>query len=337
MRGLMRRGHFALALLGIAAACNPPSTAAATAQPAAERPIPAHDEPTTPAAPVTAASPSPGAPSDVPADEPALAPAAAPAPAPVDVRTADGVVELVRRICERAAAGDAQWVQAHVALPLPGNELVNENGGDPLLGSRLDTDATSLARLAICRDPPAHGSALQSLTIDAERVTAVIAIEGFDHRLVFALASAAEPRLVALDFVVPRVPLPRVRKKAPRHLVHGWVKKATDGFAGIVELSLLRELERRPACIRQHFARSNISVSLGVAVSKVDGQEAQVRVYASTVAPASLLGCLETQLGKAVASVFRGVPFEVDYHLMLGVPVSEDELGDSDAVIMSDE
>jgi hypothetical protein len=166
-------------------------------------------------------------------------------------------------------------------------------------------------------------------------VTGVIAIDGFDHRLVFALANAAEPRLVALDFVLPRVPLPKSRKKAPKHLVHGWVKEATEGFGGIVELALLRELERRPACIRQHFARSRVSVSLGVAVSKVDGKDAAAHVYASTVAPASLLGCLETQLGKALAEVFRGAPFAVDYHLMLAVPVPENELGDDVEMLMS--
>ena len=324
MRHLMRRGHLALALLCMAASCNPPSSARATAEPTG----PAHDEPTTPATPVATASPSSGAPSGVLADGRALAPDAAPAPAPVDVRTADGVLEFVRRMCEGAGAGDAGWVRAHVALPLAGNVLVDENGGDPLLGSHQDVDATSLARLGICRDPAAQGSALPSLTVEAERVTAVIAIDGFDHRLVFALADTAEPRLVAFDFVLPVVPLPAARKKAPEHLVHGRVKEATDGFGGIVEVAILRELERRPACIQQHFARSRVSASLGVAVAKADGKDAVVRVYASTVAPASLLGCLETQLGKAMTKIFRGAPFEVDYHVILAVPVPENELGD---------
>lgn len=154
-------------------------------------------------------------------------------------------------------------------------------------------------------------------------MTGVIAIDGFDHHLVFALANAAEPRLVELDFVLPDVPLPASRKKAPRHFVQGRVKQATEGFGGIVEVTILREFERRPACIQQHFARSRVSASLGVAISKPDGKEAAVRVYASTVAPASLLGCLQTQLGKAVGKVFRGAPFEVDYHLILAVPVPE--------------
>jgi hypothetical protein len=319
----MRRGPFALALLCIAA-CNPPPAARSAAGP----PAPAHDAPATAATPVAAASPPAGDPSDVPPDDPALAPDAAPALAPVDVRTADGVVAFVHRMCERASAGDAGWVQAHVALPLTGNVLVNENGGDPLLGSHLDTDAASLARLGICREPPAQGSEIRSLTVEAGRVTGVLAIGGFDHRLVFALAGAAEPRLVAFDFVLPVVPLPAARRKAPEHFVQGRVKEATEGFGGVIEVAILGELERRPACIRQHFARSHVSASLGVAVSKADGKEAVVRVYASTVAPASLLGCLQTQLGKSIARLFRGVPFEVDYHLILAVPVPEDELGD---------
>jgi hypothetical protein len=188
-------------------------------------------------------SSSPGTPSDVPADGHALAPDAAPVLAPVDVRTADGVLEFVRRMCEQASAGNTGWVHAHIALPLAGNVLVDENGGDPLLGSHQGADATSVASLGICRDPPAQGDELQSLTIETERVTGVIAIDGFDHHLVFALANAAEPRLVELDFVLPDVPLPASREKAPRHFVQGRVKQATEGFGGIVEVTILSRSE----------------------------------------------------------------------------------------------
>lgn len=142
---LMHRGRLALALLCIAASCNPPSTARSAAGP----PAPAYDEPTTPATPVAAVSSSPGTPSDVPADGHALAPDAAPVLAPVDVRTADGVLEFVRRMCEQASAGNTGWVHAHIALPLAGNVLVDENGV---------TRCSALTRVPTRRRWPASGS-----------------------------------------------------------------------------------------------------------------------------------------------------------------------------------
>jgi hypothetical protein len=48
----------------------------------------------------------------------------------------------------------------------------------------------------------------------------------------------------------------------------------------------------------------------------------EVKVYASTVVPASWAACLEQQLSEVLGRLMRGKAFRVQCHLMLGIPTT---------------
>jgi hypothetical protein len=56
---------------------------------------------------------------------------------------------------------------------------------------------------------------------------------------------------------------------------------------------------------------------------KKDGQPLELRVYASTVVPASFVSCLEDQLARELVPLFRGTPFVLQGHLMIAIPTAK--------------
>lgn len=249
---------------------------------------------------------------------------AAPVAVADDVSTADGVAAFVGTMCERAAAGDDAWVEAHVRLPLRGSGVSNENAGDPLLGAQ-PFNVAGVAHLEICKPPIAAGD-VRDLQADGTRVTATIAVGQFEQRLVFAV-DGEHIQMIEDTFVLGEGAAPDNPAKVRDYEVTGYPLEADGNWGGRIEAVLLGELERHPACIRHYVATETSSMSLRVVASKREGADAATaRVYASTVAPASLLACLQRQLDAELSSVFRGAAFEVVYLLMISIPVSDDEL-----------
>jgi hypothetical protein len=90
-------------------------------------------------------------------------------------------------------------------------------------------------------------------------------------------------------------------------------------------------IRHAPACVYEQAAHDDTSSVMVVHAVKVDGAVATVRVYASTAVSASLIACLEGQLARETAAVFKGIPFDVDYLLRVLIPSKP---GPDDNVLM---
>jgi hypothetical protein len=254
--------------------------------------------------------------------------AVTPGPAEVvssDPRTPAGVAAFVADLCEHAEKADEAWVTAHVALPLVGNEVVNDNGGDPLLG-RAAEDVAGLAAAPLCK-ATVDAAALSGLVTEGDRIGGTVRIGGWDHRLRLELVGV-EARLVELSFTLdarqPKGAAPKVE-----YVLNGRVLSASarDGvpYGAFIDATVRDD----PTCIYLHASKYQESGSFFVRAEKTEGSDARARVYASTAVPASLVGCLEGQLDRAMAATFRGVPFQIEYFLMIGIPVSGDAIDEN--------
>ncbi|MEJ7732006.1 MAG: hypothetical protein WKG00_22700 [Polyangiaceae bacterium] len=211
---------------------------------------------------------------------------------------------------------------ANVALPLLGNGVVGDGTGDILLG-RIADELPDLAPGSLCKATPAATKDGKPFAPTATGVEGVIGIGRHAYRLRFELGAGGERRLVEASFVLPELG-PTPKKPRREFLLSGRVESVSDGsraFA-IIEPTLRQD----PACIYEHASRYKESASLLVVASKREGGAAAARVFASTAVPASLVACLERQLDRAYASTFRGIPFEVRYFLMMGLPIPKGQL-----------
>ena len=257
-------------------------------------------------------------------------------PVPLNVKDAAGVRSFLTRLCERATANDSTWFVAHAQLPLLGSTWVNDNGGDVLVAAPLIEKGADFGLRSFCKEPQ---PSLDDIRVnnEAEALVAVLEVDGHPTRLVFD--ASGEGRLLELSVVVPDAPPIRVPKRVRPYEVSGAVLRETEHFGALVEILVLNDLKQHPACVRNYVAREMTtghiaSAALRVVAKKRDGEAATLRVFPSTAVRASLLKCLEPQLSSALAMRLRGTPFEVEYLLHVLVPVGENEVSPSDAVIM---
>jgi hypothetical protein len=248
------------------------------------------------------------------------------------MRSPEGAVAFVAESCRRAAAGDGAWVAAHVAFPLLGNGVVSSDGGEVLLG-RIADEQAELATSALCKAPAGVAREAAPFENGSGSAGGTIQIGQHAYRVRFAIGEGGEPRLVEASYRLPE--LGKTPKKPRRPFVlNGRVEGASprgEVFASIIE----PELKKDPACIYEHASRSKSSASMFVVASKREGATATARVFASTAVPALSIACFERQLDRAYAAMFRGIPFEVRYFLMLGLPLSKDEIDSNTNMIMS--
>ena len=299
----------------LSCATSPPPPPATTAPPLAS----ATAEPPKVAPPPASSAPPPAPPPPPPAR-------------PLEIRTADATLAFLAAVCDHAKQGDARWVKEHVEAYLPGNVWVNDGGGDPLVGSRIGEEGpAAIERTPLCAHPPTKADDLRGFTFDGKRAVAHVALEGREHRVVLETSDAG-PRLVELSFELPPPPRTTKKPKKHEHTVQGRVLNETDRDGGPVEAMIVATLRKDPSCTWEHAMRSEDSGSFGVAVRKEDGRDLDVKVYASTVVPASWVSCLERQLSSSLGKLFRGKAFAVQVHLMIGIPTKA-RPGD-DAVIL---
>jgi len=261
----------------------------------------------------------------VPIAPPPPAASIAPPPAPVadpvfDVHTVEGVRAFVAALCKRAADGNDTWVTAHAALFLPGNERLKEEKSETLLASRIGQEAPStIAHTPLCASVPASDAAFSGFTFDGRRAQATVSLPGGPHRLTVE-DTPVGPRLAELSFELP--PPPTEPKKPPRK-EHSIDLRAlsSEGDAARPALAVAeRNLRDHPICILRHAAKHRESGSFRVSMRKEEGSPLDLRVYASTVVPAPFVSCLEDQLRRELIPLFRGTPFSVEAHLMIGIP-----------------
>lgn len=303
----------AAGLVAALAGCTPGATdPSARTQPVAAAPV-------APAASVVAAPPATAT------ATPDAAAVAAARQVPPDVRSAEGAVAFVVELCRRAAAGDQAWVAAHLALPLLGNGVVNDESSDVLLG-RIADQVGDVAPGALCRAAPAAAKDAQPFVGTERGTEGVIRIGAHAYRLRFELPERGEARLVEASFVLPEL---GAKPKKPRRkfVLGGRVQSASDRSGEVSAAIIEPTIQKDPACIFEHASRYKESATVFVVAAKRDGvPAAAARVYASSAVPASLIACLERQLDRAYASTFRGTPFELRYVLMIGIPLAEGEV-----------
>lgn len=260
----------------------------------------------------------------------AIAPPPPPVEPKLDVRTADGLLAFVSTLCARAAAGDEAWVRAHAKLHLPGNVLHGDGKGDPQLGSRIAQETPdTIAQTPLCAAVPRSAAAFEAFVFDGKRARARVTLAGAAHRIVADENAAHEPRLAELSFELP--PPQTTPKKPPKreHIVNGRALSSEGAAASGALAVMLGNLRDQPVCTHRHAARYRDSGSFRVVVTKEDGQPLELRVYASTMVPASWVSCLEDQLSRELGNVFRGTPFVLEAHLMIGIPVKGPPSGDA--------
>lgn len=310
--------HAALSVLLVVAGCggaSPPPSGAAPA------PAASASGTASATAPVVAPPPSPSSAAAVTAPPP-VAPK-------LEVRTADGLFAFVSTLCARAAAGDEAWVRAHAKLHLPGNVLEGDGKGDPQLGSRIAQETPdTIAKTPLCTAVPRSAAAFEAFVFDGKRARARVTLAGAAHRVVVDETAAHEPRLAELSFELP--PPQATPKKPPKreHIVNGRALSSEGAAASGALAVILGNLRDQPVCTLRHAARYRDSGSFRVVVTKEDGQPLELRVYASTMVPASWVSCLEDQLSRELGTVFRGTPFVLEAHLMIGIPVKGPPSGD---------
>lgn len=312
---LVLRGLVGAMTLGVSVGCGPAPRAAA---------LGGTPPPATAAAPSATPSASSGC-----ATEAFGCVGYAPAPKPArDALDDPAMLErFLTEVCARAHAKDTAWLTAHVAQPLLGNDLVGaQPAPDPGLAAHFEDDPTSVKSTWLCSNLPPNVQSLAADVATPDEVWARLVVG--DHPFRARLARTQDgPRLLELDYCLPR-PVPIPRGAPPVDVaVNGRVVAERRG-SGAAFGAVVGVVEREPACTYEHARHDSISGAFTVHGWKSEHGEARVRVYARTVAPASWVACLEEQIEAEARSLLRGAAFDVDYHLVVGLPrpASDDDV-----------
>jgi hypothetical protein len=245
---------------------------------------------------------------------------------PTDVRTEDDMATFMTILCDKVRAGDADWVKAHVRLPLPGNELIKGDEDDPILGGRLTTnDANDIAQVAgaaVCEEQSFDVHDFKAIAIEGTETTGIVKVGKYEYRLVFQNSHCA-PRIVECSFELPAAAKGCSPKKVRGFFIEGRVIKDHGDVGRFIDVIVRRALHRPPPRVRRFLSHNNICGTTDVLASKEYGKDARVRVYASSAVPASLLSCIETRLNREIQATFYDSAFIVEYLLKVVVPTEK--------------
>jgi hypothetical protein len=165
--------------------------------------------------------------------------------------------------------------------------------------------------LPVCNSAPLTADALHDFSVRRERVAATI----HDGRAVTRVVlSSVGPRLLELSDVLPSLRTPEAPRGGVRSSARGFVTYSTSNADGArMEASILGALVREPRCL----GALDASVALEIVAVERDDHVGTARVYAASPMLASLVACLEEQLGALFEGASTGHAFTVRYHLLL--------------------
>jgi hypothetical protein len=268
-------------------------------------------------------------------------PIATPSEPDVDARTQNGAAAFLAAVCEHAVKKDVSWIDRHMSPTLRGNVVVHkEKNGDVLVGSFASDHDDVTESLGhdngvdgtACDIVGSPNSSISGFVVNGNDASGIIrgAHDGYRFTITTSTSDGARTLLAELSLELPAHPLPKHTKKHAFDL-NGDMLHATGKYGYSMGRFFQDTIRHEPACVYEQAAHDEDSSVMVVHAVKVDGALATVRVYASTVVSASLIACLETQLGNETAAVFKGIPFDVEYLLRVLIPTKVDP---GDGVLM---
>ncbi len=232
----------------------------------------------------------------------------------------------MRELCAAAKREDWQYVQAHAQLPLRGQEQVGTEQQPLRVGGVLGEDKPQqVQHRAVCKYLKETTKALRDFELEADEAHGVVTLNGQDYRLTIALSP---PQLVEQKLLV-RKPTPTSLAPvfAPLPIVVSVEGRGQEADIERFLAALVKEeLDQRPNCARMQAARDPVSLSLAIEVRTRPKRVPRVDLYASTVADARFLACLQSQLVPVLERALARPRETKVYKLwtMIGIVVKDD-------------